>query len=117
MKTPLNGCSDIGSVISKGASNDSSFSKDLLDTVRGIGEKITCEPQPLRAMVIDIPPRSSCPPFFGFSTFLESKIAPAQVPQTGFLVTKSLSGPRRPEIRANKAIVVLSKQSGLEKRS
>ena len=107
MKTPLNGRSEIA--ISNGASNDSSYSRILLNTIHGFGERITCEPQPLRAMVIDIPPRSSCPPFFEFSTFWESRIAPAQVPQTGFLFTKSLNGPRRPEMRANKAIVVLSK--------
>lgn len=66
----------------------------------------TCGPQPLRATVRVIPLNSSCPPFFGFSTACARRIAPAQVPQIGFVLVNSLSGCRSPASLARRAIVV-----------
>lgn len=68
--------------------------------------KLTCDPQPLRAIEMLIPPNSSWPPFFAFSTFRESRIAPAQVPHTGFRVRNSLRGSSNPDKRARSAMVV-----------
>lgn len=66
----------------------------------------TCEPQPLRAIVRVIPPRSSCPPCFGFSTACAKRMAPAQVPHIGFVLVYSLSGCKSPARFAKRAIVV-----------
>jgi len=112
MKTPVNGCSGFCKPsTSRGASNDSicppqkKMSQD--DYQEGVREP-TCEPHPLRAIVIDMPPRSSWPPFFAFSTACERRMAPAHVPHTGFVFTNSLRGSKTPESRASKAMVVLS---------
>ena len=74
------------------------------------GERVvrTWDPQPFRAIVMDMAPSNSCPPFFAPSTACERRIAPAQVPHTGLVFTNSLSGSRTPERRARSAIVVLS---------
>jgi hypothetical protein len=74
----------------------------------------TCEPHPLRAIVIDIPPRSSWPPFFAFSTACERRMAPAHVPHTDFVFTNSRRGSKTPESRASNAMVVLSASKGVE---
>ena len=71
---------------------------------------LTCEPHPFRATVTDTPPKSSWPPFFGFATACASKIAPAHVPHTDFVLTNSRSGSSNPESFASKAMVVDSDQ-------
>ena len=73
----------------------------------------TCEPHPFRAMVMDIPPSSSWPPFFAFSTAWDSRIAPAPVPQTGLTLTNSFNGSESPARRASSAMVVLSARRDL----
>jgi hypothetical protein len=54
----------------------------------------------------ETPPRSSCPPFFGLDTARARSIAPAQVPQTDFVLTNSRSGSINPDRRASSAMVV-----------
>lgn len=53
-----------------------------------------------------MPPNSSCPPFFAPSTPSARRIAPAQVPQTGLILTNALRGSRSPTKRARSAMVV-----------
>jgi len=55
---------------------------------------------------MDIPPKSSCPPFFVLVTAFAIRIAPAHVPQTGFAFTKFRKGSNSPDNRARSAIVV-----------
>jgi hypothetical protein len=73
---------------------------------------LTCDPQPFRAIVTEIPPNNSWPPFLVFSTACANKIAPAHVPHAGFFFTKVRSGSKRPESLANNAIVVDSGKEG-----
>lgn len=89
-----------------GASNDSTCSQREADPLTVIQDTHTCEPQPLRIVVMSTPPRSSWPPFFTPSAACESKIAPAHVPHTGLFCTNSRSGSVRPASRASRAIVV-----------
>jgi hypothetical protein len=49
---------------------------------------------------------SSCPPFFELDTARARSIAPAQVPQTDFVLTNSRSGSINPDRRASSAMVV-----------
>jgi len=110
MNTPVKGCSGFcRHSTSSGASNDSIYQKKKKNFGQGKNcQMLTCEPHPLRAIVIDIAPRSSWPPFFAFSTACESRMAPAHVPHTGFVFTKFLRGSSTPDSRASNAMVVLS---------
>jgi len=91
-----------------GASNDSTYTqnKTIAPKTYNTYEIPTCDPQPFLSVVIDTPSSTSCPPFFVFNTSLESRIAPAHVPQTGFRDTNSLRGSNKPARRASSAIVV-----------
>jgi hypothetical protein len=72
----------------------------------GGNDDVTCDPQPFLIVVTETPPKSSCPPFFGFDTACERSIAPAQVPHTAFVLTNSRRGSINPDRRASSAMVV-----------
>lgn len=78
----------------------------------GGNDDVTCDPQPFLIVVTETPPKSSCPPFFGFDTACERSIAPAQVPHTAFVLTNSRRGSINPDRRASSAMVVDSGEWG-----
>jgi len=110
MKMPVNGRSaSRRSCVFSAASKDSAYTPSLSVTFgidQVLGSKRTCDPQPLRAIVIETPPNNSWPPFFAPLTPCASRMAPAQVPQTGLVFKNFLRGSMSPARRANKAIVV-----------
>lgn len=82
-----------------------------LQTTFDLGiEENTCEPHPFRATVTDMAESNSCPPFFAFSTDCARRMAPAQVPQMGFVFANSRRGSNTPASRAKRAMVVDSEE-------
>ena len=120
IKIPLKGIlASRRPLTSSGASKDSTYVcacckkvntlSSLLAQQKGGGggnDDVTCDPQPFLIVVTETPPKSSCPPFFGFDTACESSIAPAQVPHTAFVLTNSRRGSINPDRRASNAMVV-----------
>lgn len=75
-------------------------------TSSGASKDSTWDPKPLRSMATEMPPSSSWPPFFAPSIVRARRIAPAQVPQMGFVFRNSRIGSSSPAKRARSAIVV-----------